>query len=302
MAAQAGEVAGLGTLLVRHRAGMTAVALSVLGYGPDAEDAVQDASLLALRRIGELRDPSAVGPWLRAITRNCCLARLRATRPLPVAEHAGLTSDDPAPHEVLDRIATRDWVWHAVGELSEPLRLVTVLRYFTRVSSYEQIAAVCGVPVGTVRSRLSHARGRLATALRETADDAHDDTGAREAAQLREAREVLAAAERGRFADVVRDTWAPDAEFVPRDGLRAGGALAVAGMTMDLEAGVRQRVFQVAASRDLAIWEAELISPPDRPDHCPPGVIWVLTRRGGLVQRLRLFHPRPEPERTLPGQ
>ena len=114
--------------------------------------------------------------------------------------------------------------------------------------------------------------------------------------------EVIAAAERGRFAEVVRDTWAPDAEFVPRDGLRAGGALAVAGMTMDLEAGVRQRVFQVAASRDLAIWEAELISPPDRPDHCPPGVIWVLTRRGGLVQRLRLCHPRSKPERTSPGQ
>jgi len=292
-AAQAGDVAGLGTLLARHRAGMTAVALSILGSGPDAEDAVQDAALVALRRIGELRDPGAAGPWLRAVTRNRCLARLRATRPLPVAELPALAAGDPTPDQALDRTATRDWVRQALDTLSEPLRLVTVLRYFTEASSYEQIAAVCGVPVGTVRSRLSHARGRLAAALLETADAAHDDAAARDAAQMREAREVLEAGQRGRFADVVRDTWEPDAEFIPRDGLRAGGALAVQGMAMDTEAGVRQRILTVTATRDLAVWEAELISPPDRPDHCPPGVIWVLTRRAGRVRRLRLFHPQP---------
>ncbi|MET1071421.1 MAG: sigma factor, partial [Umezawaea sp.] len=58
-AAQSGEVAALGTLLARHRAGMRAVALGVLGYGPDADDAVQDASLAALSGIGDLRDPAA---------------------------------------------------------------------------------------------------------------------------------------------------------------------------------------------------------------------------------------------------
>ncbi|MER6223080.1 sigma factor [Streptomyces sp900105755] len=58
-AAQAGEVAALGLLLERHRAGMRAVALSLLGTGPDAEDVVQDAALTALRRIGDVRDPGA---------------------------------------------------------------------------------------------------------------------------------------------------------------------------------------------------------------------------------------------------
>jgi RNA polymerase sigma-70 factor (ECF subfamily) len=73
-------------------------------------------------------------------------------------------------------------------------------------------------------------------------------------------------------------------------------------MAMDLETGVRQRILNVTASRDLAVWEAELINPPDRPEHCPPGVIWVLTRRGGRVRRLRLFHPRPAREKSSPGQ
>ncbi|WP_406319317.1 RNA polymerase sigma factor [Streptomyces sp. NBC_00118] len=46
------------------------MALGLPGHGPDAEDAVQDATLTALRRIGDVRDPAAVGAWLRAIVRN----------------------------------------------------------------------------------------------------------------------------------------------------------------------------------------------------------------------------------------
>ena len=71
-AAQRGEVAALGLLLERHEAAMRAVALSILGPGPDAEDVVQDAALTALRSIGDVRDPDAVGAWLRTIVRNRC--------------------------------------------------------------------------------------------------------------------------------------------------------------------------------------------------------------------------------------
>ncbi|MFE2042723.1 RNA polymerase sigma factor, partial [Streptomyces sp. NPDC059477] len=76
-AAQAGEVAALGQLLERHRAGMRAVALSVLGPGADVDDVMQDAALTALRRIGDVRDPAAVGAWLRMIVRNAGRSVLR---------------------------------------------------------------------------------------------------------------------------------------------------------------------------------------------------------------------------------
>ncbi|WP_427919527.1 RNA polymerase sigma factor [Streptomyces sp. cg40] len=84
--AQAGDTGALRLLLTRHQAPMRAVALSLLGYGPDAEDAVQDAALTALtalRRIGDVREPAAVGAWLRAIVRNSARMRLRADRELP---------------------------------------------------------------------------------------------------------------------------------------------------------------------------------------------------------------------------
>ena len=74
-------------LFERHRARLHAVAAGMLGHGPDAEDAVQDAIVIAMRRIGDLREPAAAGGWLATIVVNVCRARLR--RPpheLPTAD------------------------------------------------------------------------------------------------------------------------------------------------------------------------------------------------------------------------
>jgi RNA polymerase sigma factor (sigma-70 family) len=157
-AAQHGDAAALGAVLTRHEAAMRAVALGILGHGPDAD---QDAMLTAVRRIGEVRDPLAVGAWLRSIVRNNCRALFRRPAPPALPIDGGVT-----PEEVLEKHALRDWVWHAIGELSEADRLVTLLRHFSGVTAYDQIAALCGLPAGAVRSRLSHARRGLADKLR----------------------------------------------------------------------------------------------------------------------------------------
>lgn len=186
--AQAGDVGALGILLQRHQAGMRAVALSLLGHGPDAEDALQDASLLALRRIADVRDPAAVGPWLRMIVRNNCRTRLRSTNHLQPIEGLPLASPELTPEQVLDQHALRDWIWRAIEDLPSPIRMAVMLRHFsTSVTSYQQIAAACGVPVGTVRSRLSHGRAKLAEALRATADSAYGDVVALTEASRQEA-------------------------------------------------------------------------------------------------------------------
>lgn len=301
--AQAGDAAALGALLARHEAGMRAVAVSILGYGPDAEDAVQDAMVVALRRIGELRDPSAVGPWLRAIVRNNSRTTVRGSRAVPVAEPEWFArpADTPTPEEALEQGAMRDWVWHAIGQLSEPDRLVTLLRYFSDASSYEQIAAVCGIPVGTVRSRLSHARRALSDGLRTAASAAHADVTAASESRWREGRDMIATAMDGDFDRVVRDSWWPDAELVVPGGPRVGRDLAVEGMNCDLAAGVRQRLRNVVSSGDVLLWETDLISPPDDPEHCPPSALWLQVLREGRVRQLTLFHPVPAREIRQPA-
>ncbi|MGW0217487.1 RNA polymerase sigma factor [Micromonospora chokoriensis] len=301
--ARTGDAAALGALLARHEAEMRAVAVSILGYGPDAEDAVQDAMVVAMRRIGEVRDPSAAGAWLRAIVRNNSRMTVRGPRAVPVAEPEWFArpADTPTPEEALDRGAMRDWVWHAIGQLSEADRLVTLLRYFSDASSYEQIAAVCGIPVGTVRSRLSHARRALSDGLRTAASAAHADVTALSESRWQEGRDMLATAMDGHFDRVVRDRWWPDAEMVIPGVLRVGRDLAVEGMNCDLAAGVRQRLRNVVSSGDVLLWETDLISPPDDPEHCPPSALWLQVLREGRVRQLTLFHPVPARETRQPA-
>jgi RNA polymerase sigma-70 factor (ECF subfamily) len=107
-----------------------------------------------------------------------------------------------------------------------------------------------------------------------------------------EAVETMAAAERGEFPELVRDRWAPDFRIFAGGVLYGDTAAAVRGMDSDLMAGVRQRFRNAVASRDLIIWEMELLNPPDNPDHCPPGVAWLMRQRQGRITEVRLYHPK----------
>ncbi|MEU4609511.1 RNA polymerase sigma factor [Streptomyces umbrinus] len=294
-AAQAGDVTALGLLLERHRAGMRAVALSILGPGPDVDDVLQDAAVTALRRVGDVRDPAAIGPWLRMIVRNAARSLLRGSVAFRPIDDLRLPSTDAGPERRLEHHAMRDWIWEAIEELSPTLRLPLVLRHFsTGVTSYERIAEACGVPVGTVRSRLSQGRAKLATALAATADAPHGDTGRRTRASRVEARETLAAAESGRFGALLTERWSPEIALLRGNEPVGDRSLLVRGMDGDLDAGVRQRLVHAVASRSLVVWEMDLLAPADDPDHCPPSVAWLMTLDdAGRPHRLRLVHPRP---------
>ncbi|MEU1268117.1 RNA polymerase sigma factor [Streptomyces sp. NPDC005799] len=296
-AAQAGDASALGLLLARHEAGMYAVALSLLGHSHSAEDAVQEAAIIALRRIGDVRDPEATGPWLRAIVRNVCRSQLRKKSAIPMADFAFADSKDslsapPDPAEILDRHVLRDWIWSALEELTSTLRLVAMLRYFTDVTSYEDIASLCGVPVGTVRSRLSQVRTKLTQTLADTSDRAHHDAGRLTSMHRGLAEETLASAHRGDIRSALLEQWSSRAEMTWPTGLRSDiGRLPIA-FERDLSDGVRQELRNVVASREVVIWESALVSPPEDPFHCPPSVVWVHFMDEGVINRIRLYHPR----------
>jgi RNA polymerase sigma-70 factor (ECF subfamily) len=299
-AAQAGDIGSLGVVLARHEAGMRAVAIGVLGYGPDTDDVVQDAALVAVSRIRDVRDPPAVGAWLRTVVRNQCRMRLRARRPVELSGEviSALPSDDPMPEELLDRQLLQDWVWHAIEELSPPLRVVAMLRYFSDLSSYQQIAAVCALPIGTVRSRLSQARVKLSGALSATAAQAHEDASAKLEVCRQDAVDTLAAADRGAFSELtVR--WSPQLELIQARGDRGGVDLLLTTLQTDQQNGTRRRPVNVVVGGEVVIWETELMHSPDRPAGGPSSAAWVMSLDAdGLVRQLRMFHhPRP----VLPG-
>ncbi|GIG23685.1 DNA-directed RNA polymerase sigma-70 factor [Cellulomonas chitinilytica] len=288
-----GDAACLGILLERHRADMRAIAVARLGYGPAAEDAVQDAMVTALSAWGSLRDPDAVGAWLRAIVRNTCRMHVRRTRPV-----APLRLDVAAPGSVedeLDRHALRDFVWHAVSTLTEPLQLAVVLRYFGGGHSYAEIAAICDVPVGTVRSRLHEARRQLTTALLDGEAVAHPDVDALARRRGGGLRGLLDAAEDGpALARVVADLAHPDMVVSGWWGtVHHARWLFEHILRSDAEDGVHERVVDVMASSRFTVMECDLVSPSWDPTHCPPSVLWLVGMREERIDSVRLYHPAP---------
>lgn len=294
-AAQLGDPRSFGMLFGLHHPGMLAVAYSILGSGPDAEDACQDAAITAFGRISGLRDPGAVRPWLHAIVRNICRTRLRTRTPVPVGvAGVGLVAseaDDPVAR--MEKTAQRDWIRHALHQLSPATQTVAILRYLTENNSYEQIATLCGIPVGTVRSRLSEARRQLAVVLPLTRDERHDEVAALNAERHEEATMILSAIANGVSLSQVDGRWADDMTFRWPGGERSTGLTSLFDtMRQDYDSGVRVRVNGVVAGSGITIWENAFINPPEDPLHCPPGGTWLLRERNGLVTDVCLLHTR----------
>lgn len=271
-AAWAGDAVALGALLERHRAPLYASALSILRDRGRAQDAVQDAFLIALGRLSDLREPAAAGAWLRAIVRSRCLMSLRASREQPADVPVVDPGDGLDPERALERLALRDWVWAALDRLPADLRATVMLRFFTGRAFYAEIAAVLGIPVGTVRSRLNQAKRRLADALLDAASATHDD----HAALVRRRWEELTAGveqmeHEGRAALYLADCSSDVLVEVPSRGSLARGTRAERRNIEDgLAAGVRLRLTNIVASPGVTIVEGHYQNPPDDPGHCPP--------------------------------
>ena len=130
----------------------------------DAEDLVQAAYLRALKSFGGFRGADGRA-WLLAIVRNACytwLEQKRARSPATafVEEIHGVESHAMDPEKLLLRAEDQQLVRRTVEELPLELREILVLRELEGLS-YKEIAAIVGIPMGTVMSRLARARERL---------------------------------------------------------------------------------------------------------------------------------------------
>jgi RNA polymerase sigma factor (sigma-70 family) len=161
------------TVLPHLSAGFT-LAMYLTGNTADAEDAVQEAVLRAVRYYPTLRDDDARA-WFLTIVRRVCFTAYRTDRPQGTAmisiDAVGpqLVDNSEQPDTAAERLQVQQRVRDAVDQLPPLLREAIVLREL-QSCSYAEIAAVTEVPVGTVMSRLSRARARLAGLLRDVVD------------------------------------------------------------------------------------------------------------------------------------
>ena len=158
------KVDALDRLLSVHGAEIQAVAFLILRNERDAEETLSDTLLTAWRKIGSLRDPERLRPWL--LTTATRLALRRRRRFVPQVISLDLAPDMPAAdRSPVDRLALRD----AINALPPRMRAVVALHDVADLPLSE-VAAALGRSENTIKSQLREARMRLRRALIDEPD------------------------------------------------------------------------------------------------------------------------------------
>lgn len=162
VSARLGDRTALGRLAARWQKRLLVHAWRLTRDGPAAQDAVQEAWVEIVRGIGRLQDSAAFPAWAyRIVTRRCARHIRRAQRGRRLdaalaAEAAVSASEETGPDVDLVRRALRGL---------PPEQQAAVALFYLEEMSVGEVAAALDVPVGTVKTRLMHARFKLRTAI-----------------------------------------------------------------------------------------------------------------------------------------
>lgn len=157
-----GDREALGAIVRTHQDRVYRVLLRLTGNRETALDLTQETFLKAFAALGRFRSGATLGPWLMKIANNCFLDHVRARRPDSYdawgADHGGWEpgAEDPA----IARIVGEADVTSALALLPIPWRQAVILRHLDDMT-YEEIAEVLDVPLGTAKTWLYRGREKL---------------------------------------------------------------------------------------------------------------------------------------------
>jgi RNA polymerase sigma-70 factor (ECF subfamily) len=160
VSAQLGDRQAFGELVCRHQSRVVNVIYRMCGDVRLAEDAAQEAFVRVWQNLDSYKPQHAFRSWLYRIAANAALDALRRERPSVGIDALPVADKSPTPEQAAEKSQRAAQVRTAVARLSEPLRLVLVLREYEELS-YQEIATALEIPTGTVMSRLNAAREQL---------------------------------------------------------------------------------------------------------------------------------------------
>jgi RNA polymerase sigma-70 factor (ECF subfamily) len=163
-AAIAGERPAYEALVAAWLPRVRAVVRAQLGDRPEADDAVQEAFVLAWRRLAQLSAPAAFGPWLMAIARNAAISWGRRISRSRLVAFADAGAGPAAAAESAAEPAGDRGLARALARLSPAHREILHLKYEAGLR-YEEIAATLGISTAAVEKRLWRARQALLAGL-----------------------------------------------------------------------------------------------------------------------------------------
>jgi RNA polymerase sigma-70 factor (ECF subfamily) len=162
MAARGGDDEAFARLVDLETPAAYRLALTIVRSPAEAEDAVQDAFVQAWRRIDSLRDPDRWSAWFRRLLVRCAVERARRrhlVREVDLDLALDIPRLEPSPHPA-------EWLalLAALGRLDPSDRAMLSLRFFADLEM-QGVADALGIPLGTAKSRLHRALGRLREGL-----------------------------------------------------------------------------------------------------------------------------------------
>jgi RNA polymerase sigma-70 factor (ECF subfamily) len=174
---QTGDEAAFAELVGRYHRRLRYYLRKMLADAHRADDALQDVWLEVFRGLPRLRDSDALAAWMYRIARRRAVRLLRQRQRVTDVEREAVAS------EVLDPVLDPDQAFsredaaaiHAALDVLTPEHREMLILRFVEGMSYEEVAAVTGLALGTVRSRLHYAKRALRLQLERT--DAHEGDG-----------------------------------------------------------------------------------------------------------------------------
>ncbi len=170
--ARHGDDFAFGQLVRRHHSSVHRAARAIVGSAADAEDVVQEAWLQAYVHLARFQGTASFKTWVHAIVRNRAIDLHRSARSrrwhggthAPVPTHAELRSDAPSPEELVLDGERQGRLAAAIAALPGRLRGALEM-WHTGQYSYEEMAQIAGVPIGTIKSQVWQARQRVTHAI-----------------------------------------------------------------------------------------------------------------------------------------
>ena len=170
--ARAGEPAAWDALFHRYQLPLYAYVFELVNNEQTSLDLVQETFIAAVKHIGSLREDAKFGSWLFGIAHQKCVQRWRKrNREEVLCEHVVESPDEfeNSPDDLLIREEQEAEFMNLLNHLPLPQRAVLLL-HFVENFSLEEIARITDTPLGTVKSRLYHAKRGLRKLVLEKED------------------------------------------------------------------------------------------------------------------------------------
>ncbi|MEO8398970.1 MAG: sigma-70 family RNA polymerase sigma factor [Ignavibacteriaceae bacterium] len=269
-------------LVTYYHASLLSYALKICKYNNIAEDALQEAYINAYIHFNEVEQPEKLLSWLLTIVRRSCWLQMKSSKsflPLSVKQIDSKIFDAGLERN-FEQNNLNEYIHERINHLSDTLKIVVLMRYFTVYNDYESISEILGIPVGTIRSRLNEAKKQLKKVWNYSLSDLPENIQ-RESSYWNEfyftTFNNVHIEENSRLKLI--EHILPNVKILYTSGKTATGREPIKKeLDEDIKFGIRYNTQTVFNLKDIGIIQGENINSAEYPDRCPPTSTFIFKR------------------------